>query len=177
MKSPKKDRTRPKPLVERMQDAAEAGNPQSVIDSYEKEPINPDIYWPDYQRSLRQALENAADTDPAAAVRFLLNRILSFDATLMIRAQHIVKRELDRYDSAAPQNDGNFPDHIVTEWLPRIERLQSEVKDGCLVYAKIWHVLELAEARARKSGKVIPFVSGKGEQQDGKDDDAAAAAR
>ena len=175
MKKTQRETKQRKPLIERMQKAAAAGDPQAVVDAYEGETIDPQIYWPDYQQLLQQALEKAADADPAGTVRFALNRLLAFQTTLTLRAQHLVSRELDRFDRSAPQNDGNLPDHIASEWLPRLDRLQAELKDTCQVYSKNWHVLELAEARARKSGKVIPFMGGRADRQAGTEDDAAAA--
>ena len=175
MKKTQRETKQRKPLIERMQKAAAAGDPQAVVDAYEGETIDPQIYWPDYQQLLQQALEKAADADPAGTVRFALNRLLAFQTTLTLRAQHLVSRELDRFDRSAPQNDGNLPDHIASEWLPRLDRLQAELKDTCQVYSKNWHVLELAEARARASGKIIPFEGRRADRESGTSDGDTAA--
>jgi hypothetical protein len=159
-----------------MQDAAEAGNPGGVIEAFERDPVNPQDYFAEFQQSLLRALENGTDADPSATIQFLLGRALVFDSWLLLRAQHHLKREVKRIDEMAPQNDGSLPESIASEWLPRIERLGREVKEDCLLFSKVFHVMELAEARARASGKIIPFGRVQSKGQTGKGDDAPVAA-
>jgi hypothetical protein len=111
MRDAKKGRTAPKPLVERMQDAAEGGNPGAVIEAFERDPVNPQDYFAEFQQSLLRALENGTDADPSATIQFLLGRALVFDSWLLLRAQHHLKREVKRIDemSALSPNEASNP--------------------------------------------------------------------
>jgi len=148
--SPKKRRRgRKKDLFD---EAAEQGDVSMVLrylEHYESWAPEP----PDCEkgfRYLKMAIETVRQDSPQRLVKDALSRLLAFQTFLMIRYQTFVQRTIRKFDAENPGNCGNLPQSLTTEWLPRLSRIQREVKDSARALAVSMHVTDLGKGKDSK---------------------------
>lgn len=108
----------------------------------------------------RAALETLAADDPRKLVQFRYQKMLAFQGSLLLRAQRYVEQSIKESDQR--YGLGDIPPQIAKDWLPRVSRIQQEVRETSRSLGAVLHTFSLAEEgtkRQRQYGeRVIPLV-------------------
>jgi len=151
-----------KPKKGLLEEAAEQGDVSAVLrylERYESWAPEP----PDCDRGfnyLKTAIEKVRQDTPQRLVKDALSRLVAFQTYLMIRYQTLVQRHIRKYDAENPGNCGNLPQPLTVDWLPRLSRIQREVKDSARALAVCMHVTGMGKGKVCKNadGQYDPVV-------------------
>lgn len=127
---------------DRMHSAAEKGDIDGIIAALDESPM-PCADQVAFMRELRAGLDKLAADDPQKLVEYTFSKMLSFQAFLLLRAQRFADDAIRECDRSHPRI-GDLPESVVTEWMPRISRLQTEVRETARSLAALQHTFALA---------------------------------
>lgn len=90
-----------------------------------------------FNHLFRRTIINAGIKDSPALTKHLLLEILSIQCLLMYRIGTHTSREIDQADRMTNVGYGNLPYDIMTDYLPRLSKLQEEVKQTLKAIASL----------------------------------------
>lgn len=151
--APRRRPATPKPDLtpqERIAEAAARGDLPAVL-AFSRESCH-DTVWcmgtRDFdlgQEYIPQCLDTLRHDGPAEMVEAVYSELLKMQAMLIFRVQHQITRDIRICDRRTP-SQGNLPNDVVNEWLPRLERMQEAYVRATKTMATVLHTLRLAEA-------------------------------
>ena len=129
--------------------AAKRGDVDGIFDVLNQE-LPPTSDYAKAMDELRKMLERAGKKNPEKLVELLFGRMLAFQGFLLIRVQRFIDEGIKNHDRRCP-NQGDIPDKIVEVWMPRLSRIQHEVRETTRIYATVRHALLLANEGTKKT--------------------------
>ena len=124
-----------------MVEAAQRGDIEAIFKIAEDGPC-PMADERDAMKALRVGLQKLA-ANPPELIEAMFTRMLVLQSWLMIRCERHVERGIAESDQR--YNDGQIPPEICDTWMPRLSRLQAEVRETSKVMASVRHTLSLSE--------------------------------
>ena len=129
-----------------MLEAAERGDIEAVFKIAEAGPC-PMADEPDAMKALRVALDKLSE-NPSELVETLFTRMLVLQGVLMIRCQRHIERAIADSDQRYGASD--LPHDICDVWMPRLSRLQVEVRETSKAMASVRHTMHLSQHGPKK---------------------------
>ncbi len=129
-----------------MLEAAERGDIEAVFKIAEAGPC-PMADEPDAMKALRVALDKLSE-NPPELVETLFTRMLVLQGWLMIRCQRHIERAIADSDQRYGASD--LPHDICETWMPRLSRLQAEVRETSKAMASVRHTMHLSQHGPKK---------------------------
>jgi len=124
-----------------MLEAAERGDIDEIFKIAEKGPF-PMSDERDAMKALRVGLQKLA-ANPPELIEAMFARMLVLQSWLMIRCERHIERGIAESDRK--YNDQEIPPEICDTWMPRLSRLQAEVRETSKAMASVRHTLSLSE--------------------------------
>ena len=145
---PRKKRRRKQWADSPWERAAKRGDLDKIFELAAESPF---IEFPFVLQHGSQAIEQLAKKDPALLVETMLRRILTLQGKLLVRVEANIANGLKAHDRHNPH--GDVPPAIANEWLPRLGRLQMEIREMAKAYASVKHTLTLTQLEARRTAR------------------------
>ena len=158
-----RQRRRVSPRYAKMRKAAEAGDFAGIIAEIDPDCLVGSMDREQAQKEFRTAID-ALSNDPARLIDGLFGQVLRFQAVLLLRAQSHVEMLIQQTDQHSSYR-GDLPAVVTDTWLPRISKIQAEIRATARDMAAIRHTMSLAdkgplEARKR-SDRVVRIDEGR----------------
>jgi hypothetical protein len=147
---------------EKMAAAARRGDIDGIFAAMQESPM-PCADTPEAMAELRTALANIGKDDPTELIVALYRQMLLAQGFLMIRTQRYIDAVIKDHDEQH-RGSADVPRDIADVWLPRLSRIQLEVRETARAFAATMHALALSRQtnipdRPKASGRVVHLTS------------------
>lgn len=151
------------PLYAKMRKAAEAGDFAGIIAEIDPDCLVGSMDREQAQKEFRVAID-ALSNDPARLIDGLFGQMLRFQAVLLLRAQSHVEKLIQQTDQQSSYR-GDLPAVVADTWLPRVSRIQAEIRATARDMATVRHAMSLADKgpleTRKRSDRVVPIDEGR----------------
>ena len=139
------------PRYQKMAEAASRGDVDGVFAALKDGRLPLEDDCSEALKHSKSAMEALAAEDPSRLIEFLFSKMLVFQGALLMRAQRHVD-ELIQVDDKK-YRAGDLPASVADVWLPRIAKIQSEIRDTSRTFGAVRHTLALAESGSAENRK------------------------
>jgi hypothetical protein len=135
----------------RMADAASRGDVDGVFAQLKDGLLPQEDDCSEALKHSRTAMETLAADEPKKLIEFLFSKMLVFQGALLLRAQRHVDDLIQQDDKK--YRVGDLPSAVADVWLPRVAKIQSEVRETSRTFAAVLHTLALADTNNTEKRK------------------------